>query len=110
MSLSLRIPILASLFVVLTACSPLDLAGSLLGGGPNVNAQVGATNQQGINVTTQAPRVSIPPKARVDTIDQSTTNNGVPWSWFFVFLVTWLIGWLMDSPQTILKNLFSKKD
>jgi len=105
---------------MLAACSPLDVASSLLGGGPNVNGQIGQTNQQGITVTQEAPSVSLRPKSRVDTIDQSTSSSrvenagtvnnlqGVPLSWFIITVLVGLVGWLIDSPQTILRNLFRK--
>ena len=50
----------------------------LTGGGPNVaaNTQVGKTNSQTIGVTKNlAPKVSVRPKARVDTIDQSSISK-----------------------------------
>jgi hypothetical protein len=63
----------------MAGCSkgPLSL---LTGGGPNVaaNVQAGKTNTQTIGQTNNiSPSVNIRPKARVDTVDQSTetVNN-----------------------------------
>lgn len=103
-----------TLLTVIPACgsSPLSF---LTGGGPNVAANVPiAAGQeveqtQGISVKTEAPSVSIRPKSRVDTIDQSqTTNNELPvWVWI-VFVVTWIVGWATDTPGTMLKTLFRR--
>lgn len=111
----LRIFSLAS-FMFLVSCSPLDVAGSLLGGGPNVNAQLGQTNTQGVSVTSEAPSVSLRPRSRVETIDQSSSGNrienagvvnnleGVPVSWLIITVLIGLLGWLIDKPSTIYRN------
>jgi len=109
--------LLMSLILTLAACSPASIASSLLtGGGPNVNGQIGATNQQGLNVTQAAPSVSLRPKSRVDTIDQSSSGNrvenaetvnnlqGVPLSYFIILGLVGLLGWLTDKPTTIYRN------
>ena len=84
----------------------------LTGGGPNVaaNVQAGAENNQGINIKTGAPSVSLRPNARVDTVDQSSvTNNELPPLVWVVFILTWIIGWVTDTPTTMFKNLFRKE-
>ena len=102
LSLYLRLRMLLLLgasTLIISSCSPGDLllsgAKAALGGGGGVNGQIGQTNQQGVNVTTEAPSVTVRPKGRVDTIDQSTRN--------FVENETWLIiafalALLLDSP------------
>lgn len=87
-----------------TSCSVSDIAGSALkaalggGGGPSVNAQVGKTNTQGVNVTTEAPSVTLRPKARVDNINQNTTNVTDTSPLLIALLI---IGWLAPSPGEI---------
>lgn len=122
-SLQLRSPLVSRirlLFVVLmlsgllSACSnPLSF---LTGGGPNVAANVPiAAGQeveqtQGISVKTEAPRVSLRPKARVETIDQSqTTNQELPgWVWV-LFGVLFVVGWATDTPATMLRQIIKRK-
>lgn len=101
------------IIVLLASCSGLGGAAlsALVGSGPsvNANAQVGKTNQQGINVTSQAPTVTVRPQSRVDSIDQSTTNNVDIPPWVLLLLV---IGWLAPSPGEIarsIKNLWRKE-
>jgi len=83
--------------MLVTSCglSPLSL---LTGGGPNVaaNVQAGAENNQGINIKTGAPSVSVRPNSRVDAIDQSTTNNTTIDPWIILLLI---LGWLLPSPN-----------
>lgn len=110
---------LHSLFLLLVLTLPLSSCGTnplnlLTGGGPNVaaNTQIGKTNNQTVGVNnTQAPTVSLRPKARVDNIDQSsnsTTNNELPvWVWVIGILLL-IVGWVTDTPATIIKN-FRKK-
>lgn len=101
------------LFAVLTlglsSCSPTQLLGTLLGGGPNVNGQVGQVNQQGLNITKEAPSVTVRPKGRIDHLDQSTTNNTEVDPWLILLLI---LGWLAPSPGEIsrrIKNIFRRK-
>lgn len=92
------------LTLITSSCSPLDLAKTVLGGGPNIaaTAQVGKTNTQGVNVTSEAPSVTVRPKARVDNIDQRTTNTtNVDW-WIIALLI---IGWLAPSPGEIARGV-----
>ncbi len=63
---------------LLVACSPLDVAGKVLGGGgPNVaaNTQVGATNNQGVTTNKEGPKVEFKKDASLETLNQNTTNN-----------------------------------
>ena len=103
-----RLSLLSLLLLVsisMAGCSkgPLSL---LTGGGPNVaaNVQVGKTNNQTVGTnTTLAPTVSLRPKSRVDTIDQSneTVNNyELPmWVWL-VGILLFIVGWVTDTPYT----------
>lgn len=123
LSSSLRLASLSLLgasMLLIAGCSPLDVASTLLGGGPNVNAQIGKENVQGVNVRTEAPSVSIRPRARVDNIDQSsgnkvenadTVNNiqGVPLEWWIITVLVAIVALLIDSPQTIIRNLWNRK-
>ena len=91
------------LMLITTSCSVSDLAGTALkatlgGGGTNVNAQVGKTNTQGVNVTKEAPTVTVRPKARVDNINQNTTNVTDTSPLLIALLI---IGWLAPSPGEI---------
>ena len=88
---------------------------SLLSGGPNVaaNVQAGKTNTQTLGQTNNiAPSVSVRPNARVDSVDQSTnqtTNQELPtWVWI-AGIVLLIIGWITDTPSTIVKNLRKRK-
>ena len=114
--LSSRMSLLLLALMLTVSCSkgPLSL---LTGGGPNVaaNVQAGKTNSQTIGTTNNiSPSVSLRPKARVDTIDQSNTNtkvssdrvetvviNEVP-VWVVLLLI---LGWLLPSPQEIARVL-----
>ena len=94
--------------LLITGCSPSSIiTGLLSGGGPNVaaNVQAGKTNTQAV-VSNSAPEVVLKPKSRVDSIDQSqTTNNELPlWVWI-VLIVTWIVGWVTDTPATIVKQM-----
>lgn len=95
--------------LIISSCSPLDLAkgalGAAVGSGPSVNAQVGKENVQGVNVRNEAPRLTAD---TVDTVDQSTVNNNVD----YLLLAVAIIGWLAPSPGEIgrgLSNLFRRK-
>jgi hypothetical protein len=97
------------LVLLLAGCSsgPLSL---LTGGGPNVaaNVQAGKTNTQTVGVTnTNAPTASVRPNSRVDKIDQSVKTEIryelPPWIWVLGIL-TWIIGWVTDTPSTILRR------
>lgn len=97
------------LTLITSSCSPLDIAKTVLGGGPNVNAQLGAENVQGVKVENAAPTTTVKPRGQVGTIDQSETNNtNVDW-WVIALLV---IGWLAPSPGEIgrsILNMFRRK-
>ena len=88
----------------LTSCSNLSPFSLLTGGGPNLAAQVpiavGEVVDQnlGISVKREAPSVRIEPNSKVDTIDQSTTNNTSVDPLIIVLLI---LGWLLPSPNEI---------
>lgn len=94
--------------LLISGCSkgPLSL---LTGGGPDVaaNVQAGKTNNQTVGTNeTYAPSVSIRPKARVDTIDQSkeTINNTYVSP---IMLILLILGWLAPSPSEIARGIRS---
>lgn len=99
-SRTVRLSVALTLAFLVAGCSATDVLGSLLGGGPNVaaNGQIGATNQQGVNITTEAPSVTVRPKGRIDNLNQSTTNN-TNTDWWIILLL--IIGWLAPSPSEI---------
>lgn len=111
----MRILILLSL-LLMTSCSSLGPLGALTGSsGTNVaaNTQVGKTNTQTIGQTNNiAPTVSLRPNARVETIDQSSdtvTNNELPiWVWV-IFILLFIVGWVTDTPGTIIKDLVTSR-
>jgi len=109
--------------MLMVSCSKVPLS-LLTGGGPNVaaNVQAGKTNSQTIGTTSNiAPTLSLRPNARVDRVDQSTTQtkvssdevdtvviNEVP-AWVILLLI---LGWLLPSPQEITRGflkLFGRK-
>lgn len=93
------------LTLIISSCSPLDIAKTVLGGGPNINGQIGQENVQGVKVETAAPSVSVRPKARVDNIDQRTiTQQELPGWVYVVFIVLFIIGWVTDTPGTMLRR------
>lgn len=109
-------------FLTLSSCgaSPLSL---LTGGGPNVaaNTQIGKTNSQTVGKTENyAPTVSIRPNSRVDTIDQSKTENAVGSSEKVVInnnsillILIAILGWLLPSPKEIarsIREIFRRKN
>ena len=88
-------------------CSGAQALKLLTGGGPNVaaNVQAGKTNIQSVGQTTvNAPKVTVRPKARVDTIDQSTkTSNNYDTSPLMLLLL--IVGWLAPSPNEIVRKV-----
>ena len=85
------------------------------GGGPNVaaNVQAGKTNSQTVGQTNvNAPKAVVRPKARVDSLDQSTTqttNNDLPvWVWIVAILL-FIVGWVTDTPATMVKQMAQRK-
>lgn len=106
-----RLLLASSGMLLLVACSGVNPLGLLTGGGPNVaaNVQAGKTNSQTVGQTNNvAPKAVVRPKARVETIDQSsktTTNNELPvWVWI-VGILTWIVGWVTDTPATMVRQL-----
>ena len=89
---------------LLSACSPLDVVGGVLGGGPNVaaNVQAGAENNQGVTFNTDAPETRVARGGQVDNIDQSQTTNieADP-----LLLLLLIIGWLAPSPGEIARGI-----
>jgi hypothetical protein len=104
-------------FLVLSSCG--SLPSFLSGGGTNVAANVPIAvgkeveQVQGVKleVDSSNPSVTLRPKARVDTIDQSnttTTNNELPlWVWI-VFILLFIIGWVTDTPYTYIQRMTNK--
>lgn len=101
-----------TLMLALGSCSGISPLGLLTGGGPNVaaNGQIGAENNQGINVDYTAPSTvpQIRPEGPVDTINQTTNNNEI--DPFLIILL--VLGWLAPSPNEIgrgILRLFRRK-
>jgi hypothetical protein len=104
-------------FLVLSSCG--SLPSFLSGGGTNVAANVPIAvgkeveQVQGVKleVDSSNPSVTLRPKARVDTIDQSnttTTNNELPlWVWI-VFILLFIVGWVTDTPYTYIQRITKK--
>jgi hypothetical protein len=104
-------------FLVLSSCG--SLPSFLSGGGTNVAANVPIAvgkeveQVQGVKleVDSSNPSVTLRPKARVNTIDQSnttTTNNELPlWVWI-VFILLFIIGWVTDTPYTYIQRMTNK--
>ena len=74
---------------------------------------MGKTNTQTIGQTNNiAPTTTIRPKGRVDTVDQSTNTEyrqELPtWVWVIAILL-FIVGWVTDTPGTMLKNLFRRR-
>lgn len=102
--------LLSSVSITTMGCTGSTVLSSLLGGGPKVaaNTQIGKTNQQTIGQTnTVAPQVSVRPKARVETIDQSNktenTYTNQPW-----LIIAFALAVLLDSPIRIVQDIFTK--
>lgn len=101
------------IFVLLAGCSSLNPLDLLTGGGVNTaaNVQAGKTNTQSVGQTNvSAPKVSVRPNARVETVDQSTnTKNELPTLVWIVAILLFIIGWVTDTPATYIKNFKKKK-
>ena len=107
---SLIFPLLVSSSLLLSSgcgVSPLSL---LTGGGPNVAAQalVGQEVTQGISIKTGAPSVSLRPNARVDAIDQSTTNNVNIEPWMLLVMLCLAAGGAIGWVDNVMR-LFKRK-
>jgi hypothetical protein len=96
--------------LLLVGCSGLNPLSLLTGGGPNVaaNVQAGAENNQGVNVKTEAPSVSLRPNARVDSIDQSVVNNVSIEPWMILIMLCLAAGGAIGWVDNILR-LFKRK-
>ena len=103
---------------LLSSCG--SLPSFLSGGGTNVAANVPIAvgkeveQVQGVKLEVgnrSNPSVTLRPKARVDTIDQSnttTTNNELPlWVWI-VFILLFIVGWVTDTPYTYIQRMTKK--
>jgi len=109
------LPLAFSGMLLMAGCSPGGALSLLTGGGPNVaaNVQAGKTNSQTVGQTNNvAPKAVVRPKARVDSIDQSsntTTNNDLPvWVWIVAILL-FIVGWVTDTPATMVKQMIKRK-
>ena len=90
--------------------NPLSL---LTGGGPNVAANVPVAvgkeveQVQGISIKSEAPRITIDKEAKVDSIDQSTTNNVNVEPWMLLVMLCLAaggaIGWV-DNVMRMFKR------
>ena len=115
-SLLLPLPLVLMLTV---SCSQIPQF--LMGGGPNVaaNVQAGKTNSQTIGTTNNiAPTVSVRPNSRVDTIDQRNTTTRVSSDAVETIVVNelpiWLVllfgllcGFVIPSPREIARSVLS---
>lgn len=97
--------------ISLTGCSGSDVLKGLLGGGPNVaaNVQAGKTNSQTIGQSGIDERKTIVrPRARVDKVDQSTnTTVNVPF-WAVLVMICLAAGGAIGWVDNILR-LFKRK-
>lgn len=117
----LRIALVATILLILPACSGLSPLSLLTGGGPNTaaNVQAGKTNSQTVGATNNVEQVLVRPQANTirqsnDTSKlqadrvESVTINDTP-MWIILLLV---LGWLLPSPNEIarhIKALFIRK-
>ena len=116
----LSVSVALMLTMTLTACSPGQALGTLLGGGPNVAANVpigvGQTvdQRQGVTLERQAPTVSLRPNSRVDSIDQSTTvNTNIPY-WAILIIAVLAaggaVGWVDNFIRWIRRRHAKSQD
>ena len=98
------------LVLSLAGCSGFNPISLLTGGGTNlgVNAQVGAENNQGVNISTGAPSISVGKEAKVETIDQSTTNNVNLEPWMLLIMLCLAAGGAIGWVDNVVR-LFTKK-
>ena len=105
--------------IALSSCG--SLPSFLSGGGTNVAANVPVAigkdveQVQGVKLDagkSSNPSVTLRPKARVDTVDQSittNTNSELPfWVWV-MFILLFITGWVTDTPYTYIRR-FTRKD
>jgi hypothetical protein len=110
---SQRLPFLPLVFVsllLIPGCGGLNPLSFLTGGGPNVaaNVQAGAENNQGVNIKTEAPKVTVRPHARVEKIDQSVTNHVNVEPWMILVMLMLAAGGAIGWVDNILR-LFKRK-
>ena len=111
---TLRWPLVFVGLMFLTSCSSLSPLSLLTGGGPNLAAQVpiavGETVDQnlGISVKREAPSVKLEPNSKVDTIDQSTTNNVNIEPWMLLVMLCLAAGGAIGWVDNIVR-LFTRK-
>jgi len=74
------------------------------------NTQIGKTNSQTVGQSEVNEQKIVRPKARRVVQDNSnTTNQQIPgWVWV-VAIVTWIVGWVTDTPATMIRQVFKKK-
>ena len=106
----LSLPLALSSLLLIAGCGGLNPLNLLTGGGPNVasNIQAGAENNQGVNIKTEAPSVSVRPNARVDKIDQSVTNHVNVEPWMILVMLMLAAGGAIGWVDNILR-LFKRK-
>jgi len=99
--------------------SPLSL---LTGGGPNVaaNVQAGKTNTQTVGTTTVTEQKLVRPKARdirqtadtnrvkAESADTVVVNDLPVWVWIVAILL-FIVGWVTDTPATMVKQMAQRK-
>ena len=110
----LRLLCLVLMLSLTPGCSN-PITSLLTGGGPNLaaNVQAGKTNTQTIGASeVNSNQLIIRPQARPENVTQdnsNTVNNELPtWMWI-LGIILFIVGWVTDTPGTILRNLFSAR-
>lgn len=106
------------LVFLLTSCGPL---GKLIGGGGpqfNTNAQIGKTNTQQavanqtnstISTGQNSTVTKIDNKVATGSVDKVVVNEGIPVQWFLLLSLVALIGWILPTPESMVRKLFRRK-
>ena len=113
--------LVSSGILLMAGCSgsPLSL---LTGGGPNVaaNVQAGKTNTQTVGTTTVTEQKLVRPKARdirqtadtnrvkAESADTVVVNDLPVWVWIVAILL-FIVGWVTDTPATMVKQMAQRK-
>lgn len=86
---------------LLAGCTPMDLAKSLVGGGPNVaaNVQAGKTNTQTLGTTQVTEQRIVRPQARSIEANGSVTHNHT--DPLTLLLLVFFAGLVIPSPGQI---------